>query len=77
MIKEPHDPGRSVAPMTVTDCGFRKTSISDFVGTAFSSLPTSWKLYQNESILSDPLRGLIDASDHFQVILGVLRWGSR
>ena len=77
MIKEPHDPGRSVAPITVTDCGFKKTSSSDFVGTIFSSLPTSWKLYQNESILSDPLRGLIDAIDHFQVIFGAFRSGSR
>ena len=40
MIKEPHDPGRSVAPITVTDFGFKKTSSSDFVGTGFSSLQT-------------------------------------
>jgi len=53
-MKDPHEPGRSVAPITVTDCGFKKTLSSDLMGTIFSSLPKFWKLCRNASLRSDP-----------------------
>jgi hypothetical protein len=34
MIKEPHEPGRSVAPMTATDLGLRNTFNCSLADTA-------------------------------------------
>jgi hypothetical protein len=37
-MNEPHDPGRSVAPMTATDLGLRKAFNGSWMGMIFSFL---------------------------------------
>jgi hypothetical protein len=62
-MKEPHDPGRSVAPMTATDLGLRKTFNISGLATIF---PFSLKNKDRiDETMDQDLKRLLIVHGHF------------